>query len=247
MSTAWTIVELAARPLTPDERDAILGDSVEVGESAWQTLCGVLGLILRRQFVLWKSWRPWFAAFGFALPCSLLLAYVSISVTYTSERLLGIKISHWAPTGHEGFGLLFCHIFLLITWAWTSGFAIGSISPRTLWWSVVVAVLEVMDFGMHDHGEIIPLSYSLLFVAPAIWGVLQSRRSPRLRRGPAFLLAVTMTILTAAAWFNGALWLPNWLLLCPAWYLVSVAHRSDSIGRPRVKSSFGTSRDSLVE
>ena len=58
-SSLWSLVELAARPLDRDERDAVLGDSLEAGDSSWRALSGVLGFVLRRQFLLWKSWRPW--------------------------------------------------------------------------------------------------------------------------------------------------------------------------------------------
>jgi hypothetical protein len=224
MSPAWSMVEFAARPLSSDEREAILGDSLEAGESAWQTLCGVLGLMLRRHLLLWKSWRPWFAAL-FAILCSLLLMYVSISVTCTSERLLGYKLGHWAPTGNEGLPMLLCHVFLLIAWSWTSGFAVGSISPRTLGWSAAVCVFMGVRFGMYEHLSVSPF-YALLFVAPAIWGVRQGLRRLRLPFRTASLLAATMIILTTAAWIDNALWIFNWLLLWPALFLVATATRS---------------------
>jgi hypothetical protein len=83
----------------------------------------VLGFVFRRQLLLWRSWRPWLSVFVFGVPSTVLLMYVSVSVTCTFDRLMGFQISHWAPTGHEGFALLLCHIFLLIAWSWTSGFA----------------------------------------------------------------------------------------------------------------------------
>src|ERR1700750_3381413 len=112
----WSLVEFAARPLSRDEREAVLGDSLEAGDGAWQTLSGVLGFVFRRQILLWKSWRPWLAVFVFGLPGSVLLMYVSVSVTCTFDRLMGLQVGHWAPTGHEGFAMLLCHIVLLIAW-----------------------------------------------------------------------------------------------------------------------------------
>ena len=76
----WPLVELAARPLGRDEREAVLGDSLEAGDSIWKTLFGVFGLVLRRQLLRWRSWRPWFATFLLALPAGYLLISVSISV-----------------------------------------------------------------------------------------------------------------------------------------------------------------------
>src|ERR1700758_5662533 len=107
MTNTWPLVESVARLLDRDERDAVLGDSLEAGDSPWQALSGVLGFVLRRQLFVWRSWRPWLAALGFGV-CTWLLMEVSLSVTCTSERLLGLNLGHWAPTGHEGIFLLLC-------------------------------------------------------------------------------------------------------------------------------------------
>ncbi|MDQ1454017.1 MAG: hypothetical protein QOK38_3883 [Acidobacteriaceae bacterium] len=239
-STLWSLVEFAGRPLDRDERDAVVGDSLEAGDSAWQALFGVLGLVLRRQISLWKSWRPWLAVFVFGVPSTVLLMYVSVSVTCTFDRLMGFQISHWAPTGHEGFALLLCHIFLLIAWSWTSGFTLGSLSPRTLWLNATLGLFLALYFANHfrhfGSASIANLS-PFLFLVPAIWGVRQGVRTVRLRRGLAFLLAATITVLMISAWTNSALWVLNWLLLCPAWYLVATARRSDS---RRIRSGSGT-------
>jgi hypothetical protein len=227
-STLWPLVELAARPLSRDEREAVLGDALEAGDSAGKALAGVLGLVVRRQLLRWRSWRPWFATFLLALPAGYLLTYVSISVACTSERLLGMKVGRWAPTGHEGLCMLLCHIFLLITWSWTSGFAVASLSPRTLCSLIIVCGVKLLPFGMHLGIESISPYYSLLFVTPAIWGIWRGKRTRRLSLPRALLLAAIMTVLTAAAWLNGALYIFNWLLLCPAWYLVATAHKPGS-------------------
>ena len=261
-STLWPLVELAARPLERDEREAVLGDSLEAGDSAWQALSSVLGLVLRRQLLLWKSWRPWLAAFGFAAPCTWLLMTVSLSVTCTSERLLGLSIGHWAPTGNEGFALLACHIFLLIAWSWTSGFAIGSLSPRTLWTSaalflllaqylnhmyIVAAPAEAMHgaaagaFPFHSSFFMLARLAPFLFVLPAVLGVRRGMRTVQLRLPSAVLLAAAITLLTASAWINNALWVFNWLLLCPAWYLVAAARRGARDERSRLQRPVGTS------
>jgi hypothetical protein len=236
-TTLWSLVEFAGRPLDRDERDAVVGDSLEAGDSALQALFGVLGLVLLRQLLLWRSWRPWLAVFVFGVPSSYLLMGVSTSVTCTYDRLLGIQVGHWAPTGHEGVVLLLCHIFLLIAWSWTSGFTLGSLSPRTLWLNAALCCF--LAFHCADHFQIMSVSRfsPFLFLVPAIWGVRQGVRTVRLRGGLAFLLAATITVLMISAWTNSALWVLNWLLLCPAWYLVATARRSDS---HRNRSGTGT-------
>ncbi len=54
----WSLVQIAAQLLERDEREAVLGDLVETGESAWQGLLDVLGLVIRREATVWKTWRP---------------------------------------------------------------------------------------------------------------------------------------------------------------------------------------------
>jgi hypothetical protein len=224
-SPFWSLVEFAAAPLAREERDAVIGDSLEAGYTVWKALAGVLGLVVRRQLLRWRSWRPWFATFLLALPAGYLLISVSMSVVCTSERLMGMKVGHWAPTGHEGFLMLLCHIFLLITWSWTSGFAVGTLSPRTLCSTIAVCSVNFVLYEIHLRMGPVSPYYSLLFVAPAIWGVLQGKRASRLSLGPAFVLSATMAVLMFFAWFNNALWIFNWLLLCPALYLVATARR----------------------
>jgi hypothetical protein len=224
--TRWSLVEFAASPLNQEEREAVLGDSLEAGDGVWQALSGVLGLVFRRQVLLWKSWRPWLSVFVFGLPSSILLMYVSVSVTCTFDRLMGLQVGHWAPTGHEGFALLLCHIFLLITWSWTSGFTLGSLSPRTLWLNAAVYCFLALYFADHFRKMSISRFSPFLFLIPAIWGIRQGMRTVLLRVTPAFLLAATITVLMISAWTNNALWVLNWLLLCPAWFLVATARRS---------------------
>jgi hypothetical protein len=222
-SNLWPLVELAAHPLDRDEREAVLGDALETGDGIWQALSSVLGLVLRRQLLLWKSWRPWLATFVFGLPGAYLLMIVSISVTCTYDRLMGMKVGHWAPTGHEGFALLLCHIFLLIAWSWTSGFILGSLSPKTLWLNAALCLLMIPICDDHLRTMTLSMFAQYLFLLPAIWGVCQGVRIVRLKRTTAFLLAATITVLMVAAWTNSALWILNWLLLCPAWFLVAMA------------------------
>jgi hypothetical protein len=227
-SPLWPLVEFAARPLDRDERDAVLGDALEAGDGPLQALFGVLGFVLRRQILLWKSWRPWLSVFIFGVPSTTLLMYVSVSVTCTFDRLMGINIGRWAPTGHEGFALLFCHIFLLIAWAWTSGFTLGSLSPKTVWLNAVLFAFLAFHFKNHFRINSISSFAPFLFLLPAIWGIRQGMRTLRLRLAPAFLLAATITVLMIAAWTDDALWVFNWLLISPAWFLVAMAARPGS-------------------
>ncbi|MBV9886204.1 MAG: hypothetical protein JO119_06620, partial [Acidobacteria bacterium] len=88
MKSGWAFVECVAQVLPPSEREPVLGDMIESGENAWQALRGVMGFIVRRQTELWKSWRPWVAAFGVALPYRSLLMGMSLTVALSYMRLL---------------------------------------------------------------------------------------------------------------------------------------------------------------
>ena len=233
-SSLWPLVEFAARPLQRDERDAVLGDALESGESPVHAVLGVLGLVLRRQLLLWRSWRPWLAVLV-GLPGTYLLMIVSVSVTCTYDRLMGLPLGHWAPTGHEGIPLLLCHIFLLVAWSWSGGFTLGSLSPRTLWLSAALCYLLVFSCDSHFRMLSISKLAPFLFLAPAIWGIQQGRRKHTLRLQTALFLAIAMTALTTTAWIDNALWILNWFLLVPAWYLVATARRPE-------KNETGTAR-----
>jgi hypothetical protein len=82
----WSLVEATAQLLDGEEREAVLGDLVEAGENAFQALLDITGLIFRLQAELWRSWRPWLAAFGVSLPASLFLMGSSLSVSQSFER-----------------------------------------------------------------------------------------------------------------------------------------------------------------
>ncbi len=88
MSSGWRFVELASRLLECNEREVVLGDLRETAERLCPAVIGVLGLALRRQAHLWKSWRPWLTGFGVALPSSYLLMGASLSVAWSYMRLL---------------------------------------------------------------------------------------------------------------------------------------------------------------
>src|SRR5277367_1555281 len=85
MVAGWSLLEAAAQLLERDDREAVLGDFAEANEEAWRGMAGILGLVLRRHLTLWKSWRPWLAGFGLALPSSFLLIGASLSVSRTYQ------------------------------------------------------------------------------------------------------------------------------------------------------------------
>jgi hypothetical protein len=229
---SWSLVDVVAQLLERDEREAVLGDLVEAGESGWQALPGVLSLIVRRQAVLWKDWRPWLASVGLALPGSLLLMGFSISVSQSYQQFIGPEILR--ATGlpvRPGFCLLLCNIFLLVGWSWTGGFVMGSVSRRTVWVSALLSFVPCLFCLARFRVESLSRFCLLVFLLPAIWGALRGLRVIRIERTSAIVLALAVTVLTIPAWSRTGLWIPNFLLSWPAWYLVATAQGADQEAR----------------
>jgi hypothetical protein len=138
-TAAWSVVEVAARSLHPDEREAVMGDLNERDKSAWQGLLDVLGLVLRRQAMLWKNWQPWLTAFGVTVLCSFLLMGAALSVGQSWLWFIDARTLRSADlTAAWPLPMLMCHAALLLGWSWTAGSVVGSTSPRTLWVSAVL-------------------------------------------------------------------------------------------------------------
>ena len=232
-STGWSLVETAARLLARDEREAVLGDLVEAGESTWQGLLGVLGLVFRREAVLWKSWRPWLAGFGVALPSSFQLMGASVSVTWSYLTLRCPELLQKSSlTLGSGALVLLCQALLLIGWSWTGGFVVGSLSRRTLWASTLLCYSPCLFCLSRFRIESLSRFCLLLFLLPAIWGVHQGLRLSQMKLRWAVIVALGVTLLMIPSWSNGSwhwwspsVWSLNWLLIWPAWYLVATARK----------------------
>jgi hypothetical protein len=221
----WSLVEVASQLLERDEREAVLGDLVEAGKNASQGLLDVLGLVIRRQTILWKSWRPWLAAFGLALPFSFLLMGFSLSVSWSYQHFVDSKIPAKGLTLGAGFLLLISHVFLLIAWSWTGGFVVGSLSRRTLWVSIASSCFPCLFCLARFRESSLPRLCLLLFLVPAMWGVHQGLRMTRIKLRSAIVLVVTVTMLTIPLG-SGGLWTLNWVLIWPAWYMVATARNT---------------------
>ena len=231
-SFGWSLVEWSARLLQGDERESVLGDLAEENQGILRGLFEVLNLFFRRQLPLWGSPKPWIAGLLVALPSSYLLMYVSVSVSCTYARLVHHKLLLGkAYTGHEGYLLLLCHIFLLLAWSWVAGYVVGSLSRRTAWVSVAIAVAACIHYfpGATWGDASIPRILFFLFVPPALLGLWQGFRGVRVPQNVAALLALVITLLMVVAWNNNALWELNWILIWPAWCLVTIAGKSSMV------------------
>jgi hypothetical protein len=223
---ARSLVELAARLLGPDDREAVLGDWAEAGQGSWRGFLEVLGLAIRRETALWNNWRPWLAAFGMAWPCTLLLMGVSFSIGSMYQRFAGpIACAKCSPTVQEESVLLLCHVVLLITCSWTVGFVVGSGSRRTLWVSGVLCLIPCVYCLSLFHETSLSRLCLLLFLPPTILGVRRSLRITPIKPGAAIVLAAAVTVLMFFAWRSRALGVLNWALMAPVGYMVLLAWR----------------------
>src|SRR5580698_7173045 len=176
------LVDFVSHLLEPHEREVVLGDLEEGGESAPQSVLAILGLVIRREAALWTSWRPWLAAFGLALPFSFLLMGFSLSVSRAYQQYFGLA------TGFNvgpGFAVLLCNVLLLAGWAWTGGFVVGSISRRTLWVSAALSFAPCMFCVERFRVESLSRLCLLLFLPAALWGARRGLQLAYIKRSSA--------------------------------------------------------------
>jgi len=163
------LVEVAAQFLAPREREAVLGDLAEAGESVWRGLLGVLGLVIRREAILWKNWRPWLAAFGLATPASFWLMGFSLNVSWSFQS--------WTAGGRALPALGYAG--LLIAWSATGGFVVAWLSRRTLWMSILATCSPCLFCLARFRQSSLPRICLLLFLVPAIWGAWRGVRKAK--------------------------------------------------------------------
>ena len=208
-----SLAEIATIFLASKDRDAVLGDLAEMGAGGWSALGSVLGLVVRQRMEVWRAWQPWVAS-SLALAGSLLLLSVSFGLSVDSRNLL---------RGERGFGSVLCEALLMLSWAWTSGFVVGALSGKTRWVSGILCAIPCLSCVLRFHDTSLSRLCVLLFLLPGVVGAAQGVRSGRLSHWTALTLAIAMTVMMFV-W--GSIYMRNWFLLLPAWWLVAHAERS---------------------
>jgi hypothetical protein len=236
-----------SRLLDPAEREAVFGDFAGLALTDYQAVKSLLGLVVRRQLRLWKEWTPWFALVAIIMPVSPLLAKLCIELDQGIWPILWMKLHHGISyqTGLSPAARLsgFCFQGVaLITWSWTSGFALATLSRKTVWVTGACFFALYLDFARDGwlFGGLswligwawLPLLTNLLFVLlPAYCGI---RQSAKLLHGklPRIVLLALWTIAMGglAFWTQG--WnqaaMDNWGRGGSALTLSQLALRSDA-------------------
>jgi hypothetical protein len=167
----WGLIDFLSLALAPDERDAVLGDLAESGDSGVPALSAVLGLVARRQSALWQDWRPWLGLFGLAVPLGLLLSFNAFVLDRAVDLYLWILRNHATidPRTLEETGLTLRHgmvqfivaPLLLISWSWISGFVLGTLSRRRMWVNGVAFCLTLASAAFTEMSRSRPYQYSV--------------------------------------------------------------------------------------
>jgi hypothetical protein len=220
------LAEKAALLLEPTEREVVCGDLAETGASDTRALVEILGLVIRRQAACWSEWRPWAALLLVVIPLGLILSLMS--------RLWadGTSVSVWLYAGHRDWSFLrdpglradmvrvtavtVRQYFLLVFFAWTTGFAIGSWSRRTARVNATVFSMLIFAgttgsttvlrndprvFSSFVAAVVMPLAVkALLVIVPAVFGMRRALRDQPLSMKAAFIWTVALALLT----FNDA-------------------------------------------
>jgi hypothetical protein len=222
------LLNLTARLLEPREREVVLGDLEEADAGLLQSVSQVLDLGIRRHAALWTDWRPWLTGPGLTLPASFLLMGVSLSVSQAC-----LELANSAPTPAAGVTWLLTQVCLLLGWSWTCGFVVGSLSPRTVWASIVLCGLPCFVCLSRFHLQSLSPVCLLWFLIPAGLGLCQGARGSHISLRGTLGIAVALTSAMLIAWHSEAQrwWSPPWWLIdgvmsWPALYLVARAGRS---------------------
>jgi hypothetical protein len=159
----------------------------------------------------------------------------SLSVSWSYMRLLCPELLAQASLSKpSAVGVLLWQALLLIGWAWTAGFVVGSVSRRTVWASTLLCYSPCLLCLSQFRGVSLPKACLLLFLLPAVWGAHRGFRIARIKFSSALVIALALTLMIVPTWSSS--WLQtlspqnvllNWALSIPAWYLVITAWKRE--------------------
>ena len=222
---------IAGRLLLSDEYEIVMGDIAEAEEGVFRGWLEVIGLAVRRQLELWKMWGPWLTLLGIALPATLTLLWLSFSISLSLMRSAGLGVQSSPPL--EGLPFA-CQAVLLITGSWTGGFVLASASRRTVWANATICFSLCLFCMVRFHVESLSRFCLILFLLPSASGVHWGMIGRSIRMDLAFLSAIVATLSMTFLSMTGGIWSVGWMLIWPAWYIVTTIGRPDTGGIGRI-------------
>jgi len=198
----WWVAELLSRTLEAEEREAVSGDIVEAGASGIQAVRDLLGLVVRRQSALWKSWKPWAALAGLAI-FGFLLSQDSRRAADRSAVFIWLYANNWDSMQitnaalrsvlaqyTEAIALMY---LALACRAWLVGFVAGYLSGRAALVNAALFTLmaligvpmvaphgtyvgHIAVFSVFFYHAIFPwIVQVILILLPGVWGMRHFR------------------------------------------------------------------------
>lgn len=145
------LVRLIARALEPGECEIVLGDLAESGSSGGRAMSDVIGLVMRRQLLIWTSWRPWFAVIGIVgvsgFYLSSMLARLSIGIfeQATSWRRYGVHYNTGVTSFRDDVIHMTCLAVAIFFWTAANVSLLRRLSGRASWLTGLLFYLVVHD------------------------------------------------------------------------------------------------------
>ena len=223
--TFWLADRLSGMLEAP-EREVVCGDLQECGVTGARALRELVGLVARRHGQLWTHGQPWLALAGLAVPVGMILSVMSRNWAVGSAIYGWLYVNNWtsgylASPGARldlvrtagSFGASFV---ALAVWGWTTGFALGSLSRRTVWINGALFCVIVFGgtLGTTTTGRQNPFNAAIfsdwfyraalpvivratLVVLPALWGIRKALQVTVLSVRQAAVCAVIVVVITA--------------------------------------------------
>jgi len=194
----WRLADLASRLLDEGERDVVCGDLAEARATGAHALREVLGLVGRRQLLLWTGWRPWLALSTLVVPLGLLLGATAARWAYTEAIYAWLYVDNWTWAYIQSAGSRLelerhvasfaFRIAALASASWASGFVLAVVSRRAIWatgglfcLALLGAFTAMTPPVAEQHAEVFavtfyrvvlpPLTATMLILMPSIWGM----------------------------------------------------------------------------
>jgi hypothetical protein len=109
-------------------------------------------------------------------------------------------------------------------WSWSGGFVVGRLSRQTLWVSVALCLSPCLFCLVRFPIPSLSRFSLLVFLLPAVMGVFQGLRSIKIKLRTANRSGCRRNGVDGLS--SRGLWLANWSLIRPVWYIVATAQRS---------------------